>query len=121
MALSRPAIRASATKSKIVLKPNSSQAWCRTVTPPKYQAAASWGDSAATKLRPWRDWRMSSRVSGGQGRDVADRAGARALWGTKGLANQIGEVGGIAALALGGLDKHTCYIKANKSSNARQI
>ena len=64
---------------------------------------------------------MSSRVSGGQGRDVADRAGARALWGTKGLANQIGEVGGIAALALGGLDKHTCYIKANKSSNARQI
>ena len=64
---------------------------------------------------------MSSRVSGGQGRDVADRAGARALWGTKGLANQIGEVAGIAALALGDLNEHTCYITANKYSNTRQI
>src|SRR5205807_948686 len=57
----------------------------------------------------------------GQGRDVADGAGARPLWGTKGLANQVGEVGGAAVLACGDLHEHTCYIEAHIYRNARQI
>src|SRR5207237_4191945 len=57
----------------------------------------------------------------GQRRDIADGAGARALWGTKGLANQVGEVGGAAVLALGDLHEHTCYIEAHIFMNARTI
>src|SRR6202007_1920489 len=49
----------------------------------------------------------------GQRRDIAEGAGARALWGTKGLANQVGEVGGAAVLAFGDLHEHTCYIEAH--------
>src|SRR5205814_7638739 len=57
----------------------------------------------------------------GQRRDIADGAGARALWGTKGLAHQVGEVGGAAVLAFGDLHEHTCYIAAHIFRNARQI
>ena len=47
---------------------------------------------------------------GGQGGDVADGARAWALGRAEGLANQIGEVEVLAALALGNLDEHTGYI-----------
>src|SRR5205807_9566758 len=57
----------------------------------------------------------------GQRRDIADGAGARALWGTKGLANQVGEVGDAAVLAFGDLHEHTCYIEAHIFINASQI
>ena len=43
------------------------------------------------------------------------------LPGTKGLANQVGEVGGAAVLALGDLHEHTCYIEAHIFRNARTI
>src|SRR5207247_3030471 len=66
---------------------------------------------------------LADKLAGlrGQRRDIADGAGARALWGTKGLANQVGEVGGAAVLALGDLHEHTCYIEAHIFRNARQI
>src|SRR2546429_9924275 len=66
-----------------------------------------------------RDW--SSDVCSSDLRDIADGAGARALWGTKGLANQVGEVGGAAVLAFGDLHEHTCYIEAHIFINASQI
>src|SRR5437879_3655149 len=121
MALSRPAIRASATKSKIVLKPNSSQAWCRTSSSPQFQASLSCSDSAATKLPSLKG--LADELAGlrGQRRDIADGAGARALWGTKGPANQVGEVGDAAVLAFGDLHEHTCYIEAHIFINASQI
>jgi hypothetical protein len=43
----------------------------------------------------------------GQVCDVADGAGAWAFGGAEGLAHQIGQVGGLAALGLGRLNKHT--------------
>jgi hypothetical protein len=66
---------------------------------------------------------LADKLAGlrGQRRDIADGAGARALWGTKGLANQVGEVGGAAVLAFGDLHEHTCYIEAHIFGNARQI
>ena len=45
-----------------------------------------------------------------QAGDVANSAGAGALGGAEGFADQVSQIRGLAVFAFGGLDEHTCYI-----------